>query len=234
MGLHAPGVAAQLFASSVAVAAWALLADGAFGLRGLVGLGVHRRGMLILATGLIVLPVASGQVTQVELWLPCVLSAAVLGRIGLLRWPALEASPTLASPPKTKSGPMPASPPETAPLLASETARVREAGPPETTPLLVSRAETETETARVGEAGRGADSDSPAAVPAASVTAKPAGGERGPTPTMPRSAARARVFGRATARAGTIISRDVNAAIPRAARAAGRAAGRVRRPPEQP
>ena len=93
MGFHAPGVAPQLFASSVAVAAWALVADGALALRGLVGLGVHRRGMLLLAVGLVVLPVASGQITRIELWLPCLLTAAVLTRIGLIRWPELEARP---------------------------------------------------------------------------------------------------------------------------------------------
>jgi hypothetical protein len=245
MGFHAPGVAPQLFGSSVAVGAWALCADGALGLRGLVGLGVHRRGMLLLAAGLIALPVASGQVTRVELWLPCLLTAAVLGRIGLIRWPELEAPATLAIPPETRTRPVVASRPETTPVVASrpettpmvasppetetEAASVLQAGPPET--------ETETETAGVREAGPGADSDtapSPDAVPAASGATNPASDKRGPAPTMPRAAARARVFGRVAARAGTIISRDVNVAIPRAARAAGRAAGRVRRPPEQP
>jgi len=244
MGFHAPGVAPQLFASSVAVAAWALLADGALALRGLIGLGVHRRGMLLLAAGLIVLPVASGQVTRIELWVPCLLAAAVLSRVGLIRWPGLEArpetplsaptqpktSPTLAAPPEPKTSPTLAAPtqPKTSPTLAAPTQ-------PKTSPTLASPPETET--ARVGEAGPGADSDapqSPAAVPASSVTAGPAGDKRRAAPTMPRSAARARVFGRVAARAGTIISRDVNVAIPRAARAAGRAAGRVRRPPEQP
>jgi hypothetical protein len=215
MGFHAPAVAPQLFGSSVALGAWAVVADGALALRGWVGLGLHRRGVLALAAGLAVLPVASGHVTTVELWVPCLLAAAVLGRVGLLRWPGLELASTNAAPaapviPASASASASASAPAPAPV-------------PPATPLI-----------RGSSPAAPAATATPATPAASSVTATPSGDERGQNPSAQKSRARARVLGRAAARAGTIVSRDVNIAIPRAARAAGRAAGRVRRPPDQP
>jgi hypothetical protein len=100
MGFRAPAVAAELFGAAAGVAAWALLADGGFAVWGTVGLGPHRRGLLAVAGALVVLPIASGNLTRPELLVPCALCAALLGRLGLVRWGTLERPPTaLASSP---------------------------------------------------------------------------------------------------------------------------------------
>jgi hypothetical protein len=105
MGFRAPGVALLLFGAAGAVTAWAVLAAGALGLYGPVGLAVHRRGVLVLAAGLVVLPLASGNVSHAELDVPCVVVAAVLLRIGLVRWDGLgEPDRTLASPAPAAAG----------------------------------------------------------------------------------------------------------------------------------
>jgi len=86
MAFRAPAVAAELFGASAVVGGWALLAGGAFGLRGPVGLQLHRRGLLVLAVGFVVLPLASGRVSHPELDVPCALGAALFCRIGLVKW----------------------------------------------------------------------------------------------------------------------------------------------------
>jgi hypothetical protein len=163
MGFHAPAVAPQLFAASIAVGLWALVADGALALRGVVGLGLHRRGVLVLAACIALTPLAGGRVDRLELLVPCLVVAAVLGRVGLIRWDGLGSAGAGSA---------------------------------------------------VGSVGAG----SPVGFAGDRTAGRPG----------------ARVFGRATGRAGTIIGRDAAVAIPRAARAAGRVAGRASRRPEQP
>ncbi len=113
MGFRAPAVAAELFGAAAGVAAWALLADGGFAVWGAVGLGPHRRGLLAVAGALVVLPIASGNLTRPELLVPCALCAALLGRLGLVRWGTLE-RPSTALPsspaPATGEATEPASP----------------------------------------------------------------------------------------------------------------------------
>ncbi len=181
MGFHAPDAAPELFGACVGVGLWAVLADGALAVRGMIGLGLHRQGLVVLAAGLAVLPLVSGKITHLELLVPCLLVAAVLARIGLVRWDAL-------TPPAESDSGTPADP---RPVSGTRPASGTSAGGSARSP------------------------------------ARPARPSR-------RAGATARVFGRATGRAGTIISRDVNVAIPRAARVAGRVAGRARRPPDQP
>jgi hypothetical protein len=185
MGFHAPDAAPELFGACVAVGLWAVLADGALAVRGVIGLGLHRQGLLVLAAGLAVLPFVSGKLTHLELLVPCLLVAAVFTRVGLVRWEGLAPVPG----------------------------------------------------GRAGATAAGTSATAPAVAPARPAP-QPTAPSRRPTPQgaapSRRAAATARVFGRATGRAGTIISRDVNVAIPRAARVAGRVAGRARRPPDQP
>ncbi len=98
MGFRAPAVAPELFGASGAVAGWALIASGGLGLCGLVGLRPHRRGLLLLAGALLVLPLATAHVTNADLVVPCVIAGAVLSRVGLVRWPGLgEPSPAPAT-----------------------------------------------------------------------------------------------------------------------------------------
>jgi len=105
MGFRAPGVAPFLFGAAGAVTAWAVLAAGALGLYGPMGLAVHRRGVLVLAAGLVVLPLASGKVSHAELDVPCVVVAAVLLRIGLVRWNGVgDPDRTVVSPAPAAAG----------------------------------------------------------------------------------------------------------------------------------
>jgi hypothetical protein len=165
MATRAPAVAPELFGASLALGAWALLAAGALGVRGPVGLRVHRRGLLVLAAGLVVLALAR---PRADLIVPCVLAAAVLFRVGLVRWGALDREPDRSA------------------LEAQAPAH-------------------------------------PVALPAALVARAAA-----VAPTTPRTA---RVAGRLTARAGTVLGQEASSALPRAARAVGRVAGRARQPP---
>jgi hypothetical protein len=145
MGFRAPAVAPELFGAAGAVAAWALLAAGALGIHGPIGLEVHRRGLLVVAAGLLILPLASAKLTHAELDVPCVLVAAVLFRVGLVRWDGLgepdrtprEATPTPAVVPAptgggtpTGTGPRGITPARNAGRLAGRagTALGREAG----------------------------------------------------------------------------------------------------------
>jgi len=106
MGFHAPDAAPELFGACVGVGLWAVLADGALAVRGMIGLGLHRQGLLVLAAGLAVLPLVSGKLTHLELLVPCLLVAAVLARIGLVRWDALAppAGSASAMPPDPRAG----------------------------------------------------------------------------------------------------------------------------------
>jgi len=157
MGFRAPAAASRLLGASIVVGLWALVADGSVALWRLVGLTPHRRGLVVVAVGLIVTPLAGGDLGRPGVLVSFLVAGVLLGRLGLLRWPGLEAA-------ATPGGATPARP----------------------------------------------DAASPA---------------------ITHRATAARLLGRVTGRAGTIIGADVDAGIPRAARTAGRIAGRARRPP---
>ncbi len=110
MGFRAPAVAALLFGASLAVAAWALLAAGALGVYGPIGLTVHRRGLLLIGAGLVLLPLVTGRVRHPELDVPCWLAAAVLVRIGMVRWGGLEEPDRAAVPAATPTATATATP----------------------------------------------------------------------------------------------------------------------------
>ncbi|HVM64432.1 MAG TPA: hypothetical protein VMU14_06195 [Acidimicrobiales bacterium] len=103
MATHAPALAAELFVAALVVAAWALLAGGALSVAGRIPLRAHRRGLLAIAAGLVAMAVAR---PRVDLALPCAFGAAVLARVGLVRWGAVEGEP---DPPA--GGPLPPAPP---------------------------------------------------------------------------------------------------------------------------
>jgi hypothetical protein len=112
MATRAPAVAAELFAAALVIAAWALIAAGALGVAGRVPLRAHRRGLLVLAAGLVALAVAR---PRVDLALPCVFFAAVLARVGLVRWGAAEGEPDAsAAAPLSPDPAAPGPPPEAA------------------------------------------------------------------------------------------------------------------------
>jgi hypothetical protein len=123
---RAPGVAPELIGAAAVVGAWALLGAGALGVRGRVRLRAHRRGILVLAAGLLVLPVAK---PQLGLIVPCLLGAAVLFRVGLVRWGALDGEPAATAPSASSgsSGPPPLSP-SSAPPAHPASSSVRLAG----------------------------------------------------------------------------------------------------------
>jgi hypothetical protein len=119
MGFRAPAVAPELFGAASAIGAWALLGAGALGVHGPVGLGLHRRGLLVLAVGLVVLPLVTGRVTHAELDVPCALAAAVLVRIGVVRWTGIDGEPDPVARTTTPAAPVVADPPSTAGGLAA-------------------------------------------------------------------------------------------------------------------
>ncbi|GAC1534634.1 MAG: hypothetical protein NVS3B12_15670 [Acidimicrobiales bacterium] len=75
--------------SAVALVLWAAVAAGPVGIFPVVGLVGHRRGLVVLAGAIGVLPVMTGHVTDPVVILPCLLAAVVLLRSGLVRWPGL-------------------------------------------------------------------------------------------------------------------------------------------------
>jgi len=116
------------------VGIWALLADGPFSSARVIGLSIHRRGLLVVAVGMAVVPFATGEVHNLEVLLPCLGAAAVLLRLGLVRVPAGPALATAVappgaaptsrhkaadavppSPPAVRSAPAPSTPPAAAP-----------------------------------------------------------------------------------------------------------------------
>jgi len=99
MAIHAPD-AAPLLAAAVVVLTWALVADGPVGVRRLVGLRAHRRGLVAIGVAIGVLPIVAGSLNDLVVVGPCLLAAAVLIRGALVRWPLADAEgadhPTLS------------------------------------------------------------------------------------------------------------------------------------------
>ncbi len=85
------------------VAAWALVANGPLGVLRWVGLRQHSRGLLVVAAGLLVIPLATGRAGDVDLWACCGLAATGLFRLALVRWPATP-PPDPTPPPRRVAG----------------------------------------------------------------------------------------------------------------------------------
>ena len=101
IAIHAPGAGTVLVATAAPLAAWALIADGPFGIFHLTGLAVHRRGLIVLALLVGLAPLFAGRLSDPIVLVPCLLAAAVLLRCGLLRFPAGIEGPL---PPATGTG----------------------------------------------------------------------------------------------------------------------------------
>jgi len=61
-----------------------------------VGLALHRRVLMAVGAAVAIVPFVSGRWSDVAVVVPCLAAAAVLIRIGLVRWPGL----TTGSPPR--------------------------------------------------------------------------------------------------------------------------------------
>lgn len=157
IAIHAPAAAAPLLAGAAGLLVWAAIADGPFAVVHVVGLSLHRRGLVILGLGIAALPFVTGRFTELIVVVPCLLAAVVLVRTGLLK---------LGAPPS-----------------ADHTR------PP------------------TGDAGPG--STEPSHLPDA-------------------TRARFRRAGQVAGRAGNVVARQADVAVPRGARAAGKIVGRLR------
>ena len=98
IAIHAPRAALPLVGSAVALVFWAAVAGGPFGIFPVVGLGGHRRGLLVLSIAIGALPAATGYLTDPIVIIPSLLAAAVLLRSGLVHWPGLADPPGPSAP----------------------------------------------------------------------------------------------------------------------------------------
>ena len=111
---------------------WALIADGPLAPIRMIGLSVHRRGLLLVAVAVAVVPFATGQAHNLEVLLPCLGAAAVLLRLALIRIASPPVPDTL-TPPGAPSSALPESPSSPAAITAPVPAPAAKAiigGPP--------------------------------------------------------------------------------------------------------
>jgi hypothetical protein len=119
--LHAGDAAPYLIGGAVAPAAWAAVAAGPLGAVQVVPAGVHRRGMTVIAIGLLILPLASGHPGDLHLTVPAVFAGIVLLRASLTRLPTPAAADSTGDtvPSPEFSRPADAPPPGTATVSSS-------------------------------------------------------------------------------------------------------------------
>lgn len=160
IAIHTPSATAVLAIAAAVLLGWVAMADGPLGVAPVVGLEVHRFGLLVIGAGVAALPFVTGHPSDVVVVVSCLLAAALLVRGGLTRSRAGPRSPI----------------PETPGQTANEQ-------------------------------------------PVASGKNLP----RGLHTTIRRA-------GRAAGRAGTVVARQADVAVPKGARAAGKVAGRLRAP----
>lgn len=165
IAIHTPSATAVLAIAAAVLLGWVAIADGPLGVAPVVGLEVHRFGLLVLGAGAAGLPFLTGHASDVVVVVSCLLAAALLVRGGLTRaraWPV----------------------PDERRLPTSETP---------------------------GETGNEQSVTSGKNLP------------HGVHTTIRRA-------GRAAGRAGTVVARQADVAVPKGARAAGKVAGRLRAP----
>lgn len=165
IAIHTPSATAVLALAAAVLLGWVAIADGPLGVAPVVGLEVHRFGLLVLGAGIAGLPFPTGHASDVVVVVSCLLAAALLVRGGLTR-------------------------------AGEQTGPDAQRSPRPETP---------------GQTGN-----------EQSVTA----GKNllhGVHPTIRRA-------GRAAGRAGTVVARQADVAVPKGARAAGKVAGRLRAP----
>jgi len=130
--VHAPKAAPGLLVAAGLIGIWVFIADGPLAPIRVIGLGVHRRGLLAVAVAVAVVPFATGQAHSLEVLLPCLGAAVVLFRLGLVRLPS--APPERApSPPvsDTRSSPIPTSPSAPSGMTSLVPAKTAPVSPPE-------------------------------------------------------------------------------------------------------
>ena len=86
IAIHTTAAAIPLVTGAVVLVGWAVVARGPLGVVPMVGLRVHRRGLVVVGIVLVALPVLSGHLTDPVAIVPCWLSGIVLGRMGMARW----------------------------------------------------------------------------------------------------------------------------------------------------
>jgi len=106
MGFHAPGAAPELFGAAALTLGWALIADAPLGIVHLIAPRLHRTGLIALAVALAAIPLATGKLTNLAVLLPCLIAAAVLLRVGLVRWPGPGAQAAVRPPDEGSAGPI--------------------------------------------------------------------------------------------------------------------------------
>lgn len=144
---------------------WVAIADGPLGVAPVVGLEVHRAGLLVIGAGIAALPFLTGHASDVVVVVSCLLAAALLVRGGLTR----GRGRTVPSEPRSPNR------------------------------------------ATAGQTGNELPVTSGKDLPHGALT------------TIRRA-------GRAAGRAGTVVARQADVAVPKGARAAGKVAGRLRAP----
>jgi hypothetical protein len=103
LGFHDPKAAPYLFGAGGLISLWALIADGPLALAHLVGLRVHRIGILVVAVAVAALPFVTGDFHDLVVDGSCLVAAAALARFGLVRWPTVSGPATGAAAPTAPS-----------------------------------------------------------------------------------------------------------------------------------
>ena len=165
IAIHTPSATAVLAIAAAILLGWVAIADGPLGVAPVVGLEVHRFGLIVIGAGVAGLPFLTGHASDIVVVVSCLLVAALLVRAGLTRARGRDAQSELRSPI-----------PETSGQTASEQPVASGKNPPHGVHTTIRRA------------------------------------------------------GRAAGRAGTVVARQADVAVPRGARAAGKVAGRLRAP----
>lgn len=83
--LHVPSAAPALLGAAAALGVWAFVSDGPLGLLPLVGLTVHRRGLIVIAVGVGAVPLLTGDPLSPSVLVPCLGAAILLLRVALVR-----------------------------------------------------------------------------------------------------------------------------------------------------
>lgn len=165
IAIHTPSATAVLAIAAAVLLGWVAIADGPLGVAPVVGVEVHRVGLLVIGVGVGALPFLTRHASDVVVVVSCLLAAALLVRGGLTR----ARSRTVPDEPRPPSSETPAE-------MRNEQSVISGKNPPHGVHTTIRRA------------------------------------------------------GRVAGRAGTVVARQADVAVPKGARAAGKVAGRLRAP----
>jgi hypothetical protein len=85
VSIHVPSAAPALLTAAAALGVWVLVAAGPLGLLPLIGLDVHRRGLIVIAIGIGAAPLLTSDPLSLSALVPCLFAAALLLRVALIR-----------------------------------------------------------------------------------------------------------------------------------------------------